>query len=83
MQPGIGVQLGNLFMTRKGQLLINSDSLFTLAHLIPAIVVHDCVTTMVGLLLMLMTRSSSQCTTGSRVTVEEILSGFVPGARVH
>ena len=68
MHPGEGVQLGNLFMTnRGGELLVNSDSLFALAQLIPAIVVLICVTTMVDPLLMLMTRSSSQYTTGSRV----------------
>ena len=59
MLPGEGVELGNLFMTDGVQLLVNSDSPFSLAHLIPATVVHDCVTTMVGLSLILMTRSSS------------------------
>ena len=42
-----------------------SDSLLILVQLIPAIVVPVCVTTMVGLLLMLMTRSSSLYMTGS------------------
>ena len=45
--------------------LTNSDRVFTLAHLIPTIVIAVCVTTMVGHLLMQMTRSSSQYTTGS------------------
>ena len=68
MHPGKGVQLGNLFMTYRGEeMLVNSDSLFALAHLIPAIVVPVCVTTMVDHSLILMTRYSSQHTTGSRV----------------
>ena len=52
-------------MTDRGQLLKNSDRIFTLAQLIPAIVVPVCVTTMVGLLLMQMTFSSSLYMTGS------------------
>ena len=50
---------------QRGELLVNSDSLFALAQLIPAVVVLICVTTMVDPLLMLMTHSSSQYTTGS------------------
>ena len=65
LQPGEGVQLGNLLMTDRGQLLKNSDRVFTLAQLIPAIVVPICVMTMVGLLLMQMTLSSSLYMTGS------------------
>ena len=49
MQPCEGVQLGNLLLTDRGQLLMGSDSLLMLAHLIPAIVVPICITTMVGL----------------------------------
>ena len=48
MQPGEGVQLGNPLLIYIGRLYKNSDRLFTLAHLIPAIVVVFCVTTMVG-----------------------------------
>jgi len=40
-------------MTYRGQLLINSGSLYMLAHLIPAIVVPVCVTAMVGHLWMM------------------------------
>ena len=52
LQRSEGVRLGNLLMTDRGQLLKNSDRIFTLAHLIPAIVVPACVTAMVGLLLI-------------------------------
>ena len=65
MQPGEGVQLGSQYMTYRGKLLKNSDRIFTLAHLIPAIVVPVCVTTMAGLLLMQMTLSSSLYMIGS------------------
>ena len=65
MQPCEGVQLGNPLLTDRGQLLMILDSQLMLAHLIPAIVVPVCVTTMVGLLLMLMTRSSFLYMTGS------------------
>ena len=49
MQPCEGVQQGNPLLTDREQLLMISDSLLMLAHLIPAIVVPVCVTTMVGL----------------------------------
>ena len=49
MQPCKGVQLGNPLLTDREQLLMGSDSLLMLAHLIPANVVVVCVTTMVGL----------------------------------
>ena len=65
MQPSKGMQLGNLLMTTTDMPLTNSGRIFTLAHLIPAIVVAVCVTTMAGHLLMLMTSSSSQYMTGS------------------
>ena len=65
LQPGEGVQLGNLLMTDRGQLLKNLDRVFTLAQLIPAIVVPVCVMTMAGLLLMQTTLSSSLYMTGS------------------
>ena len=63
--PDEGVQLGNPLMTDRGQLLMNSDRQFMMTQLIPAIVVPICVTTMVGLLLMPVTRSSLLCMTGS------------------
>ncbi len=63
--PGEGVQLGNPLMTDRGQLLLNSDRQFMMAQLIPVIVVPVCVTTMVGLLLMPVTRSSLLFMTGS------------------
>ena len=47
-QPSEGVQLGNLLMTYTDMQLINSDRVFTLAHLIPAIVVAVCTTTTAG-----------------------------------
>ena len=59
LQLSKGVRLGNLFTTDRVQLLKNSDRMLTLAHLIPAIVVPVCVTTMAGLLLMRMILSSS------------------------
>ena len=65
LQPGEGVQLGSQYMIDRGKLLMISDNLLILAQLIPAIVVPVCVTTMVGLLLMLMTRSSFLYMTGS------------------
>ena len=65
LQPGEGVQLDDLLMTDRGQLLKNSDRVFTLAQLIPAIVVPVCVMTMAGLLLMQMTLSSFLYMTGS------------------
>ena len=65
LQPGEGVQLGSQYMTDRGKLSKNSDGIFTLVHLIPAIVVPVCVTTMAGLLLMRMTLSSSLYITGS------------------
>ena len=65
MQPSEGMQLGSLLMTTTDMPLTNSDRIFTLAHLILAIVVAICVTTMAGHLLMLMTSSSSQYMTGS------------------
>ena len=65
LQPGKGVQLGSHYMTDRGQLLKNSDRIFTLAQLIPAIVVPVCVMTMAGLLLAQMTLSSSLYMTGS------------------
>ena len=52
-------------MTYKGMQLTNSDRIFTLAHLIPAIVVAICITAMADRLLLLMIRSSSQHMTGS------------------
>ena len=52
-------------MTDRGQLLKNSDRVFTLAQLIPAIVVPVYVMTMMGLLLMQMILSSSLYMTGS------------------
>ena len=52
LQPGEGVQLGSQYMTDREKLLKNSDRIFTLAHLIPAIVVPACVTTMADLLLI-------------------------------
>ena len=67
MQPSEGVQLDNLLMITTDMPLTNSDRIFTLAHLIHAIVVAVCVTTMAGHLLILMTSSSSQYMTGSRV----------------
>ena len=63
--PDEGVQLGNPLMINRGQLLMNSDRQFMMAQLIPANIVPVCVTTMVGLLLMPMTRSSFLCMTGS------------------
>ena len=45
-----GVQLGNLLMTYTDMQLTNSDRVFTLAHLIPAIVVAVYATTMAGCL---------------------------------
>ena len=65
LQPGEGVWLGSQYMTDRGKLLKNSGRIFALAHLIPAIVVPVCVTTMAGLLLMQMTLSSSLYMTGS------------------
>ena len=46
MQSGKGVQQGNPLLIYIGLLYKNSDRTFTLAHLIPAIVVAICVTTM-------------------------------------
>ena len=60
--PDKGAQLGNPLMTDRGQLLMNSDRQFMMAQLIPAIVVP---VTMVGLLLMPITRSSFLYMTGS------------------
>ena len=65
LQPNVGVRLGNLLMTNRGQLLKNSDRVLTLAQLIPTIVVPICVMTMAGLLLMQTTLSSSLYMTGS------------------
>ena len=60
-----GMQLGDLFMIHRGQLLLNSDSRFILAHLILAIVVPDCATIMVGHSLMVMTLYSTQYMIGN------------------
>ena len=65
MQPCERVQLGNPPLIDRGQLLMISDNRLMLAHLIPAIVVSVCVTTMVGLSKMLMIRSSFLYMTGS------------------
>ena len=65
MQPSEGMQLGNLLMTTTDMPLTNSDRILTLAHLIPAIVVAICVTTVADHLLMLMTSYYSQYMTGS------------------
>ena len=59
LQPGEGVQLGSQYMTDRDNFRL------ILAQLTPAIVVAVCVTTMVGLLLMLMTCSSFLYMTGS------------------